>query len=126
MFYGTAVVSGSEVHGAETLEQRKSFLEHAHDSPRNLEPVLIRGSDQFHNGVHGDPRTVAQLTYLSSILQNHDAVADTHDLLKIRRDEHDRHTLIGEFGYSALNLDLGRDIDTLRRLIENQHARLCG
>ena len=56
----------------------------------------------------------------AAVAQHDGAVADLHDLFRIRRDQQDRAARIGEFGPYALDLGAGADIDAARRIDQQQ------
>ena len=51
-------------------------------------------------------------------------VAQADDLRELRADHEDGAALAGEFAQQAINLDLAADVDALRRLVEDQDARV--
>ena len=56
--------------------------------------------------------------------QNDDAVAHADELGHLGGDQDDRHALCGKVGDHRVHFRLGADIDALRRLVEDEDARL--
>src|SRR6185437_9876269 len=55
-----------------------------------------------------------------------DAFTDRQHLQEIRRDDKNGEPPVGEFGDDLMDLRFAADIDAMRRLVENQNARLYG
>ena len=53
-------------------------------------------------------------------------IAHSHNFGEFRRNHHNRKAALGEIAHDAMAFRLRADVDTLRRLVEDQHFRLGG
>ena len=66
-----------------------------------------------------------QRAYDSAVVQNHDAVAHSDELVHTRRNQQDRITLQHIVVHVIINVDACADINSICWFIQNQHLAVC-
>ena len=107
--------------------------EHGHRSrrhdrrPRRVMSLVVTlpraGDDVDHRGGRGVGPDL-DLVDLAAVLQDDHPVAESDDLVDLRRDVHDGDAAVAEGDDRGLDLGLGADVDAAGRLVEDEHVGL--